>query len=71
MSENHGIHGPCREFQSSCAPITTSLESVLNWKKPKTKEIKKRQDFSLPGLLERLENNITGKDTFMGPGKKK
>lgn len=71
MSENHGIHGSCREFQSSCVPITTSLESALNWKKPKSKEIKKPQDFSLPGLLERLENNITGKDAFMGPGKKK
>lgn len=71
MSENHGIHGPCREFQSACVPITTSLESALNWKKPKSKEIKKPQDFSLPGLLEKLENNITGKDSFMGPGKKK
>jgi hypothetical protein len=71
MSENHGIHGPCREFQSTCVPITTSLESALNWKKPKSKEIKKPQDFSLPGLLEILENNITGKDAFMGPGKKK
>tara|TARA_B110000483_G_C18197484_1_gene543719 strand:+ start:1298 stop:2527 length:1230 start_codon:yes stop_codon:yes gene_type:complete len=71
MSENEGIHGPCREFQSTCVPITTSLESVLNWKKPKSKEVKKPQDFSLPGLLEKLENNITSKDNFMGPGKKK
>jgi len=71
MSENHGIYGPCREFQSTCVPITASLESALNWKKPKSKEIKKPQNFSLPGLLETLENNITGKDAFMGPGKKK
>lgn len=71
MSENHGIHGPCREFQSTCVHITTSLESALNWKKPKSKEIKKPQNFSLPGVLEMLENNITGKDAFNGPGKKK
>lgn len=71
MSENHGIHGPCREFQSKCVPITTALESTLKWKKPKSKEIKKTTNFSLPSFLETLENNITGKDTFMGPGKKK
>lgn len=72
-SENHGIHGPCREFQSRCVPITTSLESTLGWKKPKPKkeEIKKPRDFSLESLLEKLENNLTNKDAFMGPEKKK
>ena len=40
MSESVCIHGPCREFQSKCVPITTSLESVLGWKKAKPKDIK-------------------------------
>ena len=72
MSENHGIHGCCREYQSVCVPITTSLESALKWKKPKIKEVKKKpQDFTLPGFLEKLENKITDKDAFMGPGKKR
>jgi len=71
MSENEGMYGCCREFQSAFVPITTSLESSLKWKKPKSKEIKKPEDFSLPSLLEKLENNITGKNSFMGPGKKK
>ena len=73
MSESIGVHGPCREYQSMCVPITTALESSLNWKKPKPKndEIKKQENFSIPNLLERLENNITGKQIFKGPGKKK
>lgn len=71
MSEHEGIHGPCREFQSTCVPITTHLESALNWKKPKSKEITKNENFSLPGLLEKLENNITKKEAFSGPRKKK
>ena len=73
MSESTGVHGPCREYQSMCVPITTALESSLNWKKPKPKnvEIKKQENFSIPSLLERLENNITGKEIFKGPGKKK
>tara|TARA_Y100000022_G_C13257591_1_gene380547 strand:- start:1523 stop:2752 length:1230 start_codon:yes stop_codon:yes gene_type:complete len=71
MSEHEGIHGPCRDFQSSCVPITSTLESVLNWKKPKNKEITKNENFSIPGLLEKLENNITKKEAFTGPGKKK
>tara|TARA_B100000085_G_C18245065_1_gene391522 strand:- start:287 stop:502 length:216 start_codon:yes stop_codon:yes gene_type:complete len=71
MSENHGVHGPCREFQSRCVPITPSLESTLNWKKPKTKEVKPVKNFSLSNFLETLENNLTDKEVFMGPGKKK
>tara|TARA_Y100000741_G_scaffold294396_1_gene234763 strand:- start:1200 stop:2450 length:1251 start_codon:yes stop_codon:yes gene_type:complete len=74
MSESVCIYGPCREFQSTCVPITTSLESVLGWKKPKTKDtdkIKKPQNFNVSSFLEKLENNITGKDVFSGPGKKK
>ena len=74
MSESTYIHGPCREFQSTCVPITTTLESVLDWKKPKTKDtdkIKKSRNFNVSSFLETLENNITGKDAFTGPGKKK
>ncbi len=74
MSESTYIHGPCREFQSTCVPITTTLESVLGWQKAKSKdpdEIKKPQNFSVPSFLEKLENNITGKNAFSGPKKKK
>lgn len=70
MSESHGIHGWCRDFESSYEPVTQSLISILNWKKPKSKEIKKPENFSIPNLLVNLENRITGKCTFMGPGKK-
>jgi hypothetical protein len=76
MSESVCIYGPCREFQSTCVPITTTLESVLGWKKAKAKtkdikEIAKPQNFNISSFLEKLENNITGKDAFSGPGKKK
>lgn len=73
LSENIGIHGPCREYQSKCVQITTALESSLNWRKPKPKieEVNSQKNFSIPNLLERLENNITGKEVFKGPGKKK
>tara|TARA_X000001036_G_scaffold40404_3_gene32563 strand:+ start:1624 stop:2856 length:1233 start_codon:yes stop_codon:yes gene_type:complete len=72
-SESTGVHGSCREYQSMCVPITPALASSLNWKKskPKNVEIKKQENFSIPSLLERLENNITGKEIFKGPGKKK
>ena len=71
MSESHGIHGWCREFESSFEPITQSLGSTLNWKKPKIKEIEKSENFSIPNLLVKLENKITGKNVFTGPQKKK
>jgi len=70
MSESHGIHGWCRDFESSYEPVTQSLKSILNWKKPNSKEIKKPENFSIPNLLVNLENRITGKGAFMGPGKK-
>lgn len=70
-SESHGIHGWCREFQSSFVQITPALQNVLNWKKPKSKEIVKTKNFSLAGLLEDLENRITDKEAFRGPQKKK
>lgn len=73
LSDNNGIHGPCREYQSKSVAITTALESSLNWKKPKSKkeDVNYQKIFSIPNLLEQLENNITGKDGFSGPGKKK
>jgi hypothetical protein len=43
---------------------------VLNWKKPKSKEITKPEDFSIPNFLVNLENRITAKGAFMGPGKR-
>ena len=73
MSESTYIHGPCREFQSTCVPITTTLESILGLQKAKSKdpdEIKKPQNFNVPSFLEKLENNITGKNAFSGPKKK-
>jgi hypothetical protein len=73
LSESTGVHGPCREYQSMYVPITTALESSLKWKKPKPKndEIKKQENFSLPGILENIENKLTAKQAFKGPGKKK
>ena len=71
MSENSGLYGCCRQFESKCIPVTTSLQSVLNWKKPMCKQAVYSNDFTIGGLLQKLENNITGKDSFTGPGKKK
>ena len=72
LSESSGVHGPCRDYQSSFVSITPALESSLNWKKPKTKDkdknIKTPDNFSISGLLEKMENNFTCKDAFRGPG---
>ena len=70
-SERHGDHGGCREYNSEYISITTSLESALGWKKPKSKDIPETKDFSICNLLEKLENNITGKPKFKGPERKK
>ena len=70
-SERHGDHGKCREYNSEYISITTSLESALGWKRPKSKDISETKDFSIYNLLEKLENNITGKPKFKGPEKKK
>jgi hypothetical protein len=70
-SERHGEHGCCREYNSEYISITTSLESALGWKRPKSKDISESKDFNISNLLEKLENNITGKPKFMGPVRKK
>lgn len=70
-SEHEGIHGCCRDFNSSYIPITSTLESVLAWKKPKSKDELVSKDFSISNMLEKMENNITGKEPFKGPKSKK
>lgn len=70
MSENEGIHGCCKDYESSYVPITTSLESGLKWKKPIKDENKIRHNFSNSSFLQNLENKFTQKDTFCGPKKK-
>ena len=70
-SEHEGTHGCCRDFNSSCIPITATLESILGWKKPKSKDESISKDFSVSNMCERMENNITGKDPFKGPKSKK
>jgi hypothetical protein len=71
LSQNTGIFGCCRDYQSSYVPLSTGIMAALNWKKPKFKETSLPQSFSINNLLERLENRIVAKDSFMGPGKKK
>jgi hypothetical protein len=72
LSQNMGEHGCCRDYQSSYVPISQSLLSVLNWKKPnKNKEVDIQKNFSLNSLLETIENRITAKHSFTGPPCKK
>jgi hypothetical protein len=71
LSQNTGIHGCCRDYQSSYVPLSTGVISALNWKKPKFKESLLQESFSLNNLLEKLENRIVSKDAFKGPGKRK
>ena len=71
LSQNNGIHGCCRDYQSSYVPLSQSLLSVLKWKKPKNKEITTLKNFSINSLLESIENRITSKNSFSGPNSKK
>ncbi len=71
LSQNTGIHGCCRDYQSSYVPLSTGVLSALNWKKPKEKISCSQESFSINGLLERLENKLTNKNSFSGPGKRK
>jgi hypothetical protein len=71
LSQNTGHHGCCRDYQSSHVPLSMSVISALNWKKPKFKETSLQESFSINNLLEKLENRIVSKDSFRGPGKKK
>ena len=71
LSQNTGIHGCCRDYQSSYVPLSTGVLSALNWKKPKEKISSSQESFSINGLLERLENKLTNKNSFSGPGKRK
>ena len=71
LSQNSGLHGCCRDYQSSYVPLSTGIISALKWKKPKSKEIAFQESFSLNNLLEKLENRIVSKDAFKGPGKRK
>jgi len=59
----------CREYSSNMIPVSPSLRSALNWEKPKTKTSVVK-DYSISNILERLENNITGKPCFSGPPSK-
>ena len=70
MSENEGMHGCCKDYESSYVPITTSIESGLKWKKPKKDEIKVKHNFSNSSFLQNLENKFTQKNAFCGPKKK-
>jgi hypothetical protein len=71
LSQNTGLHGCCRDYQSSYVPLSTGIISALKWKKPKSKDIAFQEPFSLNSLLERLENRVVAKDAFRGPGKRK
>jgi hypothetical protein len=71
LSQNTGLHGCCRDYQSSYVPLSTGIVTALNWKKPKSKEVSFQESFSVSNLLERLENRIVAKDAFRGPGKKR
>ena len=71
LSQNSGIHGCCRDYQSSYVALSGGILSALNWKKPRFKETSLQQSFSISNFLERLENTIVAKDSFRGPGKKK
>jgi hypothetical protein len=71
LSQNTGIHGCCRDYQSSYVQLSTGIITALNWKKPKSKEVSFQESFSVSNLLERLENRIVAKDAFRGPGKKR
>ena len=71
LSQNTGLHGCCRDYQSSYVPLSTCIITALNWKKPKSKEVSFQDSFSVSNLLERLENKIVSKDAFRGPGKKR
>ena len=70
-SERDGNHGCCRDYNSNFIPLTTTLQSVLEWKTPKSKDISKPVNFSISNMLERMENNITGKAPFKGPSSNK
>lgn len=56
----------CREYSSNIIPISPTLRTALGWEKPKTKTAVVK-DYSISNILERLENNITGKPSFSGP----
>lgn len=56
----------CRDYSSNIIPISPTLRTALGWEKPKTKTTVVK-DYSISNLLERLENNITGKPSFSGP----
>ena len=71
LSQNTGIHGCCRDYQSSYVPLSTGIMTSLNWKKPKEKVTCLQESFSINSLLERLENKLTNKNSFSGPGKRK
>jgi len=71
LSQNTGIHGCCRDYQSAYVPLSMGILSALNWKKPKEKVSCFQESFSINGLLERLENKLTNKHSFSGPGKRK
>jgi len=71
LSQNTGLHGCCRDYQSSYVPLSTCIITALNWKKPKSKEVSFQESFSVSTLLEKLENKIVSKDAFRGPGKKR
>jgi hypothetical protein len=71
LSQNTGLHGCCRDYQSSYVPLSTGIMTVLNWKKPKEKISSSQESFSINSLLERLENKLTNKNSFSGPGKRK
>jgi hypothetical protein len=71
LSQNTGLHGCCRDYQSSYVQLSTCIITALNWKKPKSKEVSFQESFSVSTLLEKLENKIVSKDAFRGPGKKR
>ena len=71
LSQNTGLHGCCRDYQSSYVQLSTGIITALNWKKPKSKEVSFQESFSVSTLLEKLENKIVSKDAFRGPGKKR
>ena len=69
-SERSGNFGCCRDYSSNLIQVSSTLQSALGWKKPKSKVKMDTKDFSVPSLLERLEGNITNKPKFTGPPKK-
>ena len=70
-SDRMGNFGCCREYSSKVVPVSMTLRSALGWKMQKSNVKTETKDFSISGMLEKIEGNLTGKPNFTGPKKDK